>query len=106
MIYKFKCGNCEASYVGKTFRHYQIRTSEHLGISKLTNKPLSYSENTATAIRKHQHYKNHSNTAESFKIIGYAKNEFHLLIKESLCIQELNPSLNKTVKSAPLYLSN
>ena len=106
LIYNFKCGSCEASYVGKTFRHYQIRTSEHLGISKLTNKPLSYSENTATAIRKHQHYENHNNTAESFKIIGYAKNESHLLIKESLSIQQLNPVLNKTVKSAPLYLFN
>ena len=41
LIYKFQCGNCDVSYVGKTFRHFQIRFSEHLGISKLTNKPLT-----------------------------------------------------------------
>ena len=61
---------------------------------------------TATSIRQHQHEHKHVNSSESFKLIGYAKNESQLLIKESLFIQELKPILNKTIKSAPLYLFN
>ena len=104
LIYKFQCGNCNISYVGKTYRHFQVRYSEHLGISKLTNKQLYYRENLATAVRKHIIDDKHDDSPESFKIIGYAKSEFHLLIKESLIIQNRKPFLNKTVKSFPLYL--
>ena len=44
------------------------------------------------------------NTHESFKIIGTAKNDYHLKIKESLNILRENPVINKTVKAFPLYL--
>ena len=73
LIYKFQCGNCNISYVGKTYRHFQVRYSEHLGISKLTNKQLHYRENLATAVRKHIIDDKHDNSPESFKIMGYAK---------------------------------
>ena len=32
-IYNFMCGSCNASYIGKTFRHMKVRVSEHQGIS-------------------------------------------------------------------------
>ena len=32
-IYKFMCGSCNASYIGKTFRHMKVRVSEHQGVS-------------------------------------------------------------------------
>ena len=106
LIYEYTCCDCDVTYIGKTYRHFQIRFSEHLGISKLTNKTLTYNKNTATAIRNHIHTRNHNSNSESFKIIGHAKNDNHLLIKESLNIQKKNPILNKTVKSYPLYLFN
>ena len=106
LIYEYRCCDCDVTYIGKTYRHFQIRFSEHLGISKLTNKKLTYSKNTATAIRNHLHTHNHNSTPESFKIIGHAQNDNHLLIKESLNIQKFNPLLNKTIKSFPLYLFN
>ena len=28
-IYSFTCGSCNASYIGKTFKHMKIRVSEH-----------------------------------------------------------------------------
>ena len=84
---------------------FQIRFSEHLGISKVTNKPLKYSTKTSTAIRDHLHTCNHQNTPESFKIIGSATNDYHLKIKENLNITRENPQLNKTIKSFPLHLS-
>ena len=44
VLYKFKCSDCNITYIGKTLRHFQIRFSEHLGISKVTNLPLKYNK--------------------------------------------------------------
>ena len=38
VVYKFTCGGCNASYIGKTMRHLNVRASEHIGISALTQK--------------------------------------------------------------------
>ena len=38
IIYKFQCGSCNATYYGKTKRHFKVRMCEHLGISALTGK--------------------------------------------------------------------
>ena len=32
-IYNFTCASCNASYIGKTFRHMKVRDSEHQGVS-------------------------------------------------------------------------
>ena len=40
VLYRFKCSDCNITYIGKTCRHFQVRLSEHLGISKVTNLPL------------------------------------------------------------------
>ena len=31
LIYKFSCGSCTVSYIGKTYRHFKVRVSEHRG---------------------------------------------------------------------------
>ena len=41
LIYKFSCGSCTASYIGKTYRHFKVRVSEHQGIFPRTGKPVS-----------------------------------------------------------------
>ena len=38
IVYKFKCGGCNATYYGKTKRHFKVRMCEHLGVSALTRK--------------------------------------------------------------------
>ena len=81
VLYKFSCRNCNISYIGKSIRHFQIRYSEHLGISFLTNKPYTFKSNTATTVREHIHSQNHDCSSDCFKIIGYAKNDYHLEIK-------------------------
>ena len=35
---KFKCGDCNVTYYGKTKLHFNIRMCEHLGVSVLTGK--------------------------------------------------------------------
>ena len=81
LLYRYTCGNCNITYIGKTMRHFQVRYSEHLGISKVTNKPLTYNSKTATAVTEHLHKNNHKSTSECFKIIGAARNDYHLKIK-------------------------
>ena len=53
VLYKFKCSVCNDTYIGKTCRHYQVRYSEHLGISKVTNQPFKYNNKSTTAVRDH-----------------------------------------------------
>ena len=104
VLYKFSCGICKNSYVGKTKRHFIVRRHEHLGISISTNDKFSYNENSATAIRRHIHECQHECTANDFSIIGSGMNNYHLLLKESIVISLLKPSLNNAKESIPLHL--
>ena len=38
IVYKFNCGDCNATYYGKTKRHFIVRICENLGVSPLTGK--------------------------------------------------------------------
>ena len=40
LISKFSCGNCTASYIDKTYRHFKVRVSQHQGVSPRTGKPV------------------------------------------------------------------
>ena len=40
LVYQYKCGGCNATYYGKTKRHFKVRICEHLGISHLTEKKV------------------------------------------------------------------
>ena len=106
ILYKFLCNKCNLVYYGKTFRHFKVRAYEHLGKSLRTNKPFTYNPNNSnnTAVLNHIHKCKCKASINDFKIIGSAKNDFHLRIKESLVIQKDNPVLNKSVKSIPLSL--
>ena len=103
-IYKFTCNTCNSVYLGKTKRHYLVRQYEHLGKSIFTDKDLRYSDKDATAIRKHGNQHNHIASLTDFSIVGNAVNNYHLLLKESLLILKLTPSLNVAKESMPLLL--
>ena len=78
--------------------------SEHLVISLKTNKKFKYNKSHATAIRSHLFECRHSASFEEFKLIGAARNDFELLIKESILIACDLPLLNRQVKSFQLEL--
>ena len=40
LIYKFSCRSCTSSYIGKTYRHFKVRVSEHHRVSPRTGKPV------------------------------------------------------------------
>ena len=104
ILYKFTCINCNIDYYGKTKRQFEVRRSEHLGISIKTGKALKYNPKSTTAVKEHLRECDHVGTADNFKIIGSATSDHHLCIKESLLIKRDRPALNKNVYSTPLYL--
>lgn len=102
VVYKFHCGSCNATYVGKTKRHFHTRISEHLGVSPLTGKVVAQS--ITTAVFDHALLCKHKSSASDFSILSSASRDWFLLLKESLCIASDKPCLNATVRSVPLSL--
>ena len=102
LVYKFKCSSCNATYYGKTKRHFGVRICEHLGMSHLTGKPLQSSQNTAIS----EHLLNcvSAPSFDDFTTLASESNDFKLLLMESLLIARDKPPLNKNVQSYPLEL--
>ena len=108
ILYKFTCRRCNSTYGGKTKRHYMVRIFEHLGISLATGKKFTYNPKNSnnTTVLNHINCNNCNATVDNFRIIGSARNDYTLCLKESLLIQLYKYNLNKNVKSMPLYLFN
>ena len=106
ILYKFSCGGCNSTYLGKSKRHYLVRVFEHLGISLTTGKNYSYNpkNNNNTAVLNHIKCSNCNANLDNFRIIGSARNDYQLCLKESLLIQLHKYNLNTNIKSMPLKL--
>ena len=106
VLYKFTCSSCNTAYVGKTKRHFLVRMFEHLGTSLATGNNYTYNpkNNNNTAVLNHINCGNCEATLDNFKIIGSARNDYKLCLKESLVIQLHKYDLNKNVTSMPLKL--
>ena len=104
VIYKFKCSSCDATYIGKTFRHFRQRVGEHIGQSHLTDK--TFKNRMVTAVSQHSVEEKHKACWDDFEVIGveHSRNDLHLKLKESLLIKKLRLSLvNKTSESVKLF---
>ena len=84
IVYKFKCGGCNATYYCKTKRNFNIRMCEHLGISALTGKRVK--RNNDSAIKEHHLFCNHSSSFDNFSILDSNNNDFKVTVMESLLI--------------------
>ena len=104
LVYQYKCGGCNATYDGKTKRHFKVRICEHLGISHLTEKKVKIDNNKLTAIQKHLLCCNYCPSFEDFSILTRESNDFKLRIMESLLIARDKPILNKKNSSLLLEL--
>ena len=104
LAYQYKCGGCNATYYGKTKRHFKVRICEHLGISHLTEKKVKIDNNKLTAIQEHLLCCNYSPSFEDFSILTRESNGFKLKIMESLLIARDKTILNKVDSSLPLEL--
>ena len=102
--YKYKCGGCNATYYGKTKRHFKVGICEHLGMSHLTEKKVKIDNNKLTVIQEHLLCCNYSPSFEIFSILTRESNDFKVKIMESLLITRDKPILNKEDSSLPLEL--
>ena len=101
-IYNFMCRGCNASYIGKTFRHTKVRVSEHQGVSPQTGKHLKGT--LSTSVRDHMLDCNHIVTWDDFKVLGRESNHWLLEINETLFIKRDRLSLNKNIYFQGLFL--
>ena len=104
IVYKFQCGSCNATYYGKTKRHFKVRICEHLGISALTGKRVKGDDDSA--IKEHLLFCNYTPDFEDFSIFATKSNDFKVTLMGSLLINRDHPPLNKNKQSLPLELFN
>ena len=102
VVYKFQCGLCNESYYGECVRHLAVRSGEHIGISPLTSKRVQPRKDSAVC--HHLLNCNYSPTFEDFSVLCHDNKKYLLELKESLLIMRDRPSMNRNVRSAPLYL--
>ena len=101
VVYKFQCGLCNESYYGECARHLNVRIGEHIGISPLTRKKV---KPKGSAVRDHLLLCNHSPSFENLSVLTKENKKFLLELRESLLIMRDKSSLNRNIRSAPLYL--
>ena len=85
LIYKFACRSCTASYIGKTYRHFKVRVSEHQSVSPRPGKPVKGT--LSTSIMNHMLACDPKVVYEDFKFFGNESNRYLLELKESLFIK-------------------
>ena len=101
VVYKFQCGLCNESYYGECVRHLNVRIGEHIEISPLTKRKVKPKDST---VSDHFLLCNHSPSFENFSVLTKENINFPLEQEESLLIMRNKPSLNRSIRSAPLYL--
>ena len=101
LVYKCLCSNCNVTYYGKTERHLNVRSSEHISISYLTGKRI---ECKPSAVSDHLILHKHDSDFKDFNILCRDNNGFILLLKESILLSRDSPLLNKNTASISLLL--
>ena len=101
LIYRYTCSNCNITYYRKTYQHFFTRASQHMGISKLTEKRVKNMKESA--VSDHCLQRDCIISFDNFDVLAPDTNNFRLLIKETLLIK---PILNRTIKSSPFKLSD
>ena len=104
LAYKYKCGGFNATYYGKTKRHFKVQICEHLRLSHLTGKKVKIDKNKLTAIQEHLLCCNYPPSFEDFSILTRKSNDFKVKIMEGLLIARDKPVLNKANSSLSLAL--
>ena len=102
LCYKFQCSSCNATYFGKTKRHFKVRFSEHMGVSARTGKNIKSAKNSD--VRDHMLVCDNIVSFEDFPVLANGTNNFRIKLKESLLIHRDEPQLNKTSESPPLII--
>ena len=78
LVYKFSCSSCNATYYGKTERHLNVRSGEHIGLSpsngnRVTCKPSAKSDH----LLLHEHNNSSFNDFSVFSEVVYLYGFLH-----------------------------
>ena len=104
LVYKFSCSSCNATYYGKTERHLNVRSGEHIGLSPLTGNRVACKP---SAISDHLLLHEHNNSSfNDFSILCCENNAFKLSLRESILIKRDSPEPNRKVRLMPLLSFN
>ena len=104
LVFQYKCAGFNATYYGKTKRHFEVRICEHLGISHVTERKVKIDNNKLMAIQQHILCCNYCPSFENFSILTRESNDFKLRMMESLLIARDKLILNKADSSLPLEI--
>ena len=99
-IYKYTCESCNAFYIGKSYRQYKARISEHMGRSCSTGELLTVPSDSD--IRTHCHSEEHHVNPDRFVIIDRWRYKHDLLLLESLHQKTKKPTIGTHTRSSPL----
>ena len=99
-IYQYTCESCNASYIGKSWKQFKIRVSQHQGISHYTDKQMKSPPHSD--IRNHCFEYGHALDPKQFKIIDRTRSKFDLPLLESLHQKIKKPSIGTHSQSSPL----
>ena len=97
-VYKFTCQRCSSLYLVETARNLHIRICEHMGISPYTGNEISH-PSSLSSILAHKRETGHPISFDDFSVLASGRSELDTLIRESLLIAKINPSLNVNVRS-------
>ena len=86
VVYHFKCGRCDADYVGMTTLHKHERIDGH------TKEESSIAKHMLEA---HGTKATHDDIASCFTVLRKCRNKFDCLVYEMFLIRKFKPSLNK-----------
>ena len=104
LVYKFSCSSCNATYYGKTERHVNIRSGEHIGLSPVTGNRVACKP---SAIPDHLLLHGHNNSSfNGFSVLCCENNALKLSLRESILIKRDSPELNRNVSLMQLLLFN
>ena len=89
LIYNFLYRSYTVSYIGKTYRHFKVRVSEHQGVSPRTDKQVKGT--LSSSVRDQMLVCDHKVMQEDFKFLGNESNRYLLELKECLFTKRDKP---------------
>ena len=96
VVYKIRCNNCDASYVGQTGRKLKTRIAEH-------RNHIRYKTSTRSVITEHRLLHNHDFQWDDVQILDEEPSYRKRLISEMLHIKKQKNSLNLQTDTKSLH---
>ena len=103
IVYSFKCGDCNATYIGSSVKTLKARASEHFAISSRTGNMLA--RPPPSRILDHIIICKSRKSFEDFIILDTQKDIQSLRISETIEIHQRKPCLNDDQSVYPLFLT-